>query len=142
MVCSVFIPFAENSQAKHFLSALHTTVFTATFSGSYLNKDFRWVSLSNPTIFLRFCFPILPTLFQAPPVYSRHSLFGCKSTGFLCRLYTSVTAHRSIAQFQVFTALCTCLFHHFSSLFSAISFENFGLLKRVLSHSFPIFYRI
>ena len=34
----------------------------------------RWVSRSNPTIFLRVCFPGLPTLSQVRPVYSRHSL--------------------------------------------------------------------
>lgn len=99
-----------SSNKKHFLSAFHTTVFTAAFFIQAHKEYLRKLTVSESTIFLRVCFPRLPTLSQVPPVYSRHSLFGCKSTGFLCRLYTSVTAHRSIAQFQVFTALCTCLF--------------------------------
>ena len=87
---------AENSQAKHFLSALHTTVFAAAYSGSPLYNSYRYLTDSLSTIFLRVCFPGLRMLSQVPPVYSQHSLYRFWRTVFLCRLYTSVTAHSSM----------------------------------------------
>jgi hypothetical protein len=110
----VFVARAENSQAKHFLSALHTTVFTAAFSGSYPNKDFRWVSLSNPTIFLRVCFPVLPTLFQVPPVYSRIH-FTDSEEPFFSAVYTLPSRAQQYvcpsipAPYPVFSILSTAL---------------------------------
>lgn len=55
------------------------------------------------TFFCESVYPFFPSpncrTFQTipiPPVYSRHSLFGYSRTVFLCRLYTSVTAHSSM----------------------------------------------
>ena len=67
-------PRAENCPTKHFLHTLHTAVFPAAFQFRYSYEDFRWVRVSNPTIFLRVCFPGLPPLFQVSAVNSRHSL--------------------------------------------------------------------
>ena len=117
MVFSVFMVRDENSNQKHFLSALHTAVFPTACYSSVLVLGSRILILMISTIFLRACFPLLPSLSQVVFLYARTS-----------RPYKNTTAHRSIVQFQVFTALCTCLFHRFSSLFSAVSVENFGLL--------------
>jgi len=108
---------AEIPKQKHFLSALHTAVFAAAVTVQAYKEDFSQLTISSRTIFLRSVYPVLPSLSQVVFLYARTS-----------RPYKNTTAHRSIALFQVFTALCTCLFHRFSSLFSAVSVGNFGLL--------------
>jgi hypothetical protein len=96
---------AENAKQKHFLSALHIAVFAVAVTVQAFKEDLRKLKISSRTIFLRSVYPVLPTLSQIPPPKTRSS-----------RVFGSVTAHRSIALFQVFTALCTCLSHRFSSL--------------------------
>lgn len=114
--CSVLAVRAENAPEKHFLSALHTAVFTATFSGSLLFENYSELTVSSSTIFLRVCFPGLPTLDQVPPVYSRLSLQGFNEPFHSRRLYTSVTAHSRVSPFQVFSAPHHCLFPFYPPL--------------------------
>gem|GEM_PF-6686348 len=80
-------------------------------------KNYSKLTVLSSTIFLRSVYPVLPSLSQVVFLYARTS-----------RPYKNTTAHRSIALFQVFTALCTCLFHRFSSLLSAVKVESFDIL--------------
>jgi len=64
---------------------------------------------------------------------------------FICTDEPSIQKHHRSQEHSTLPSLHSTMHLSFPSLFlalSAISFENFGLLKRVLSHSFPIFYRI